>query len=574
MRYIGLLVRNGRCFVFGAITAAGALLGFSTPEIRFSDATAALKLDFQHESSATTQKYLLETMGGGAALIDFDGDGRLDVFFTNGARLRDPMPAGAAPDKSEPKYWNRLFRQNSDGTFADVTEKAGVSGAASNAYSMGVATGDFDNDGDPDLYVTGYPSNLLYRNDGDGTFTDVTTRAGVRGGGWSASAGFFDYDKDGHLDLFVTRYLDWSFEKNTYCGEKPPGRRAYCHPDNFGGTTNLLFHNNGNGTFTEVSQKAGVANPKGKGLGVAFADFDLDGWTDVYVANDSVQCFLYRNKRDGSFEDVSLISGAGFNDDGKTFAGMGVDFADYDNDGRPDIIVTDLSNEMYVLFRNEGDGNFSDVKTKSGIAQATLLHSGWGVRFVDVDNDGWRDLFVAQGHVMDTIEHTAPNLRYMQPPLLLHNQRGRFTPAGERAGKAFAQPRAGRGAAFGDIDNDGDLDVVVANCGQRAYVLKNDSGNRSRWLGLRLVGTRSNKDGIGARVNVTGSSGLRQMFEVYTASSYLSSSDKRIVAGLGQDDTAKLVEITWPSGATQRLENVKANQMIGITEPAKRGAAE
>ncbi|HET8548081.1 MAG TPA: CRTAC1 family protein [Bryobacteraceae bacterium] len=559
-------MRHTCCFIVVTVTAICLLAGYTLPEIQFSDATAELKLEFRHENSATSQKYLIETMGGGVALLDYNGDSRLDIFFTNGARLLDPMPAGAAPDKSAGKYWNRLYRQNSEGTFTDVTEKAGVSGAASATYSMGVAVADFDNDGRPDLYVTGYPRNMLYRNNGDGTFSDVTARAGVAGGGWSASAGFFDYDRDGQLDLFVTRYLDWSFEKNIYCGEKLPGRRAYCHPDNFAGITNLLFRNNGNGTFTDVSRKAGISDAKGKGLGVAFADYDLDGWTDVYVANDSVQCFLYRNKGDGGFEDVSLVAGAGFNADGRTFAGMGVDFADYDNDGRPDIIVTDLSNEMYVLFRNDGEGTFSDVTAKAGLARATLLHSGWGTRFVDVDNDGWRDLFVAQGHVLDTIQHTSPNLRYLEPPLLLRNERGRFTPV-EAAGKPFTKPWAGRGAAFGDIDNDGDIDMVVANCGQPAYVLRNETGSRNRWLGLRLTGTRSNRDAIGARVSITDASGLRQVFEVSTASSYLSASDKRILAGLGQATAAKLVEIAWPSGAVQRLEGVRTNQVLNVSEP-------
>ncbi|HXE80579.1 MAG TPA: VCBS repeat-containing protein, partial [Vicinamibacterales bacterium] len=315
------------------------------PDVRFTDTTVETRLDFVHQHSATSNKYLIETMGGGVALLDYDGDGRLDVFFTNGARLEDPMPPGRQPDKSDPKYWNRLFRQNEDGTFVDVTEKAGVSGMPQNLYGMGAAVGDYDNDGDPDLYVTNYGGNTLYRNNGDGTFTDVTREAGVRAGSWSASAGFFDFDNDGHLDLYVTRYVVWSFENNGWCGERKPGYRAYCHPDNYDGEPDILYRNNGDGTFTDVSERAGIANPAGKGLGVAFADFDRDGFTDVYVANDSVQSFLYRNNGDGTFEEVGLMAGVGFNEDGKTFAGMGVDFADYDNDGHPDVFVTDLSNE-------------------------------------------------------------------------------------------------------------------------------------------------------------------------------------------------------------------------------------
>jgi len=291
-----------------------------------------------------------------------------------------------------------------------------------NYYGMGVAVGDYDNDGFEDLYVTNFGGNTLYHNNGDGTFSDATSRAGVGASGWSASAGFFDADNDGKLDLFVTRYVDWTFQTNRHCGEKKPGYRAYCHPDNYAGVANILYRNNGDGTFTDVSTKAGIANPNGKGLGVAFADYDRDGYMDIYVANDSVQSFLYHNNRDGTFTEEGLVAGVGFNEDGKTFAGMGVDFADYDNDGQPDIVVTDLSNERYKLFHQNADGSFRDATNTSGLGGLTLLYSGWSTRFLDYDNDGWKDLFVAQGHVMDTIEKTSPNLTYQQPPLLLRNE--------------------------------------------------------------------------------------------------------------------------------------------------------
>ena len=456
------------------------------PDVRFTDVTQAVGIDFKHENSATSNKYLLETMGGGVALFDYDNDGRLDVFFTNGARLEDPMPAGKRPDKSDPRFWNRLFRQNPDGTFTDVTEKAGLTGMPQNRYGMGAAVGDYDNDGFPDLYVTSYGGNTLYRNHGDGTFRDVTAKAGVAASGWSASAGFFDADNDGRLDLFVTRYVEWTFEKNGYCGEKKPGYRAYCHPDNYEATTNILYRNNGDGTFTDVSAKAGIAVAGGKGLGVSFADYDNDGFADVYVANDSVQSFLFHNNGNGTFDEVGLLVGVGFNEDGKTFAGMGVDFADYDNDGRPDVVVTDLSNERYRLFRQGGDGSFQDATNSSGVGAATLAFAGWSTRFFDYDNDGWKDIFVAQGHVMDTIEKTAPNLRYLQPPLLLRNESGRFRRVSP--GEVFQGDWAGRGAAFGDLDNDGDVDVVVSNVGQRALVLRNDGGSSRPWLGIRTVG--------------------------------------------------------------------------------------
>jgi hypothetical protein len=538
-------------------------------DVHFTDVTTALGVTFTHANSATAQKYLIETMGGGVALFDADGDGKLDVFFANGARLADPMPAAGRPDKSDPAYWNRLFRQRPDGTFADVTEQAGVSGRTQNRYAMGAAAADYDNDGDTDLYVTGFGGNTLYRNDGKGAFTDVTAAAGVGADGWSASAGFLDYDNDGLLDLFVTRYVRWTFDTNGRCGGEPTTHRAYCHPDNYDGVANLLFRNKGNGTFADVSEAAGIANPAGKGLGLALADYDGDGLIDVYVANDSVQSFLYRNLG-GRFAETALTAGVGFTEDGKTFAGMGVDFADYDNDGRPDLVVTDLSNERYRLFRQNDDHSFRDATHVSGVGAATLLFSGWSTRFVDYDNDGWKDVFVAQGHVMDTIEQTSPNLRYRQPPLLLKNDAGHFTSVAP--GEAFATPWAGRGAAFGDLDDDGDVDVVLGNVGERAVVLRNDGGHRRGWLRIVTRGTRSNRDGIGGRIKVTGASGLVQYATVSTAVGYLSASDRRVLVGLGDDASAKLVEIRWPSGTVQTFEQVPAGQTLVATEPAAAAA--
>jgi enediyne biosynthesis protein E4 len=538
----------------------------SIPEVQFVDVTRAVGIAFVHGNSATANKYLVETMGGGVALLDYDNDGRLDVFLTNGARIDDPLPVGKQPDKSDPAFWNRLYRQRTDGTFVDVTEHAQLTGMPQNRYGMGVAVGDYDNDGYADIYVTSYGGNTLYRNSGDGTFTDVTARAGVAAGGWSASAGFLDYDNDGRLDLFVTRYVEWSFQNNRYCGEKKPGYRAYCHPDNYEGTTDLLFHNNGDGTFSDVSARAGISKPAGKGLGVAFADYDADGYTDIYVANDSVQSFLFHNNGDGTFAEVGLLAGVGFNEDGKTFAGMGVDFADYDNDGRPDIFVTDLSNERFMLFRQNADRSFRDVTNSTGVGGATLSYSGWSTRFFDYDDDGWKDLFVAQGHVMDTIEKTAPNLKYLQPPLLLRNESARFVRV--NAGPVFQQEWAGRGAAFGDLDNDGDVDVVLSNVGQNAVVLRNEGGNRNNWLQIRTAGTRSNRDGIGCRVKVVSASGLAQYFIVSPTVGYLSASEKRLTVGLDGAAAATLVEIRWPSGVVQKFENVKAGQRLTATEPA------
>ncbi len=547
-----------------ALAARRDAAGVPAPSaVTFTDVTEASGIAFRHENSPTTQKYLIETMGGGVAVLDYDGDGWLDVFFTNGAEVLDPMPPGAEPRKTWPRYANRLYRNNHDGTFTDVTEKAGVAGT--HGYGMGVAVGDYDNDGFEDLYVTNYGNNVLYHNDGNGHFTDVTARAGVAAGGWSASAGFFDYDNDGRLDLLVTRYVDFRFETNPYCGERRPGYREYCHPRSFKGVTDRLFRNEGDGAFRDVTEAAGLGRLVGKGLGVAFADYDGDGWIDAFVANDAVPGFLLHNDGKGHFQEVALAAGVGYNEEGTAVAGMGADFADYDNDGRPDLFVSTLSGETYSLYRNRGDGSFEYVTSPAGVASTTLAWSGWGTKLFDYDGDGWKDLFVAQGHVLDTIELTSDHLKYAQPPLLLRGG-GRFRDVGAQAGIALSKAWAGRGAAFGDLDNDGDTDVVVSNCGQRPYVLRNDGGNRAGWLSLELVGTRSNRDAIGAVVRTVTDTGLTQSHTVATASSYLSASDKRVLVGLGGASRVRLVEIRWPSGAVQRLEDVGVNQRLTVTE--------
>ncbi|MBI3651268.1 MAG: CRTAC1 family protein [Acidobacteria bacterium] len=537
----------------------------SPSPVTFTDSTASSGLTFKHNASPTSQKYLLESMGGGVAMFDYDNDGRLDLFFANGAKLTDPMPKDARPDKSEAQYWNRLYHQKADGTFEDVTEKAGVKGAG---YSFGAAVGDYDNDGFQDLYVTGYGANILYHNNGDGTFKDVTKPAMVAASGWSTSAGWLDYNHDGRLDLFVCRYTVWDFELGSlYCGDQRPGMRAYCHPDNFKSLPNLLFKQNADGTFEDVSAASKIGEPGGKSLGVAFADFDNDGWTDIVVANDSVRQSLYRNNGDGTFEDVALPAGIGYDENGKTFAGMGIDAADYDEDGHIDIFITALSNETYPLYNNNGDGTFTYVTNTTGIGQITLLNSGWGAHFIDADNDGLRDLFVAQSHVLDTIEKTSSYLKYKQPPLLLRNTGKNFVNVSASAGASFNTAIAARGAAFGDLDNDGDVDVVIGITDGAPLVLRNN-GSKNHWLGLTLIGTKANRNGLGARVTLTTAEGRKRIFEATTSGSYLSANDPRILAGLGTATRIKSLEIKWPGGKTQVVENPALDRYLTIKESA------
>jgi hypothetical protein len=534
----------------------------STPApAKFTDVTTALGINFEYLASHTSKKYLIETMGSGVALFDYDNDGRLDIFVVNGAPLSDPTPKGTVPQKSGPKYWNRLYHQKPDGTFEDVTEKAGLAGAG---YGMGVAVGDYDNDGFEDLYVTAYGGNKLYHNNGDGTFTDVTEKAGVAGSGWSTSAAWVDLDADGRLDLVVLRYLQWDFD-DVWCGERKEGHRAYCHPDAFHAISPLVYHNDGNGHFTEVSRQLGLAAP-GKGLGIAFADYDRDGHIDIFVANDSMPEFLYHNKGDGTFEDVALSSGVAVDGEGHTYAGMGVDFADYNNDGLPDLVVTDLASQMYALYRNNGDGTFTYDSYPSGLGRMTMAHSGWGVRFIDYDNDGWKDLLITQGHDLDTIQLNFPNLRYREPMLLARNTGQKFVDVSSQSGDIFQKAWVGRGLALGDIDNDGRLDAVVTGNDGALYVLHNATPTQNHWLTLLLIGHKSNRDAIGAEVKITTAKGI-QMATVTTAGSYLSSSDKRVHFGLGSEKTAT-VEIRWPSGIHQAIKNVAPDQILRVDEPS------
>jgi hypothetical protein len=554
------------CFVLIAVSWLAAQKTPATSsapnsEEAFVDITQRLGIDFQYRASHTSKKYLIETMGAGVALFDYDNDGRLDIFLVNGAPLNDPTRKGTIPQKTDSQYWNRLYHQKSDGTFEDVTEKAGLQGAE---YGMGVAVGDYDNDGFEDLYVTAYGGNKLYHNNGNGTFTDVTQKAGVAGSDWSTSAAWVDLDEDGFLDLVVLRYVDWDFD-DIWCGEHKEGYRAYCHPDFFRPISPLVYHNNKDGTFTEVAQKIGLGKA-GKGLGIAIADYDRDGHVDIFVANDSMVEFLYHNKGNGTFEDVGLASEVAVDVDGRTYAGMGTDFADYNNDGWPDIVVTDLANQRYALYQNNGDGSFNYVSHSAGIAQMTLPHSGWGVHFLDYDNDGWKDLLVAQGHDLDTIELNYPNLHYREPVLLARNTGHEFVDVSRQSGSVFQQAWVSRGLAIGDIDNDGRLDAVVTTNDGAVHLLRNETATRNHWILLKLVGHKSNRDAIGAEVMLVTASGP-QYATVSTAGSYLSASDKRVHFGLGSENVVQRIEIRWPSGIRQTVKDIPADQILQIDEP-------
>jgi len=555
IRILGVLCLVGFTFLLLVTAAPPSTLP------RFEDITAAAKIIFQNKPSHSSRKYLPESMGGGVALFDYNKDGLLDLFFVNGAGLSDPMPPGKLPDKTDSQYWNRLYRNNGNDTFSDATEQSGLQG---DGYGMGVAVGDYDNDGYPDLYVTNVGHNTLYHNNGNGTFSDTTKTAGVVGSGWSSGAMFIDYDRDGLLDLFVSRYLTWDFAKDIFCGIAKPGGRAYCHPDQFQPITHLLFHNEGHGRFRDVSVESGIARLPGKGLGVALNDYDRDGWPDIVVANDSFPEQLFHNLKNGKFEEVGVSLGMAYDEDGHTFAGMGVDFADYDDDGWPDLFINALAKQKYALFHNRA-GTFDYVSGPLGMSANSINHSGWGTKFIDYDNDGRKDLFIGQGHVMDNIELTQPDVHYLEPPMLLRNVSGKFADVSSQSGPAFQQPQAARGVAFGDFDNDGFIDIAINGNGQRSVLLKN-GGNANHWLIVDTVGAKSNRDGIGAQLRIVLDNGGEQYALVSTASSYLSASDKRVYFGLGSAGSVKLLEIKWPSGISQQFRGLKADQILAARE--------
>ena len=529
-------------------------------QIRFEEIAKKAGLDFRLKNAASGQFHQMELMPGGVAAFDFDNDGCMDLFFTNGATIPELR-------KSGPEFWNRLYRNNCDGTFTDVTAKAGVGGEG---YSMAVATADFDNDGLCDIFVAGVNRNILYRNLGGGRFADLTAKAGLsgidpkRGKMWSVSAGWFDYDNDGWLDLFVSNYVAWDAASEPACGA--PQSRFYCHPKEYAGLPNQLFHNNHDGTFTDVSERSGIARHIGKGMGVAFADFDGDGFTDVFVANDSVRHFLFRNQGDGTFREIGLEAGVALRDDGSAIAGMGVDFRDFDNDGRPDLVVSGMINDGFLLFRNLGKrGLFEDFAQRSGLEMGTRPFTGWSLGMYDFDNDGWRDLFVALSH-FPALEHYLGRAAPLANRVFRNVGGRRFEDVSAGAGADFQAPALHHGTAFADFDNDGRVDAVVTTLEGPVKLFRNVTAGAGHWLAVRLKGTTSNRQGLGAVVRVTLPDGRVLYGEATTSVGYASSSEPLVRFGLGPHADVKQVEVRWPGGGIQKLIDVKGDRILEIEE--------
>jgi hypothetical protein len=533
-------------------------------DIRLENVTARSGLSFYCDSSPTPNRNQPETMVSGVALIDYDNDGWLDVYFINGAAI-------PSLEKDSPRYWNRLFRNNGDGTFTDVTEKAGVQGKG---YGMGAAVGDYDNDGWPDLFLANVTDNQLYHNNGDGTFTDVTKKAGLTGAKmngrkmWGVAAGWFDMDNDGDLDLFVSNYCVWEVNKDPFCGPNPQ-TRAYCHPDSYEPLPNTLYRNNGDGTFTDVSREMGILPHSGKGMGVAFADFDHDGWMDVFVANDNAPNLLFHNIKGKKFEECAMQMGVAFPESGAFISGMGAEFRDLDNDGWEDIWHTAIEGETFPLYRNLGEGRgFEELTHRAGLGHTTRQMSAWSNGAFDLDNDGWKDLVTARGNVQHSLAMLS--MRQSEEPLAIFRNLGnnRFADVTALAGPDAMKPLLRRGLAYGDLDNDGRIDIVTTTLNGYSEHFRNTTANGNHWILFRLEGVRSNRMGIGARIRITTPDGLVQVNHATTSTGYSASSDHRVHFGLGKNEVIRSVEIVWPSGARQTLSDVRADQILTVREPA------
>ena len=528
--------------------------------VKFTDIRKQAGITFLQDSTQTEEKLYLETMGTGVAWFDYDQDGLMDLYFVQSGPTEFYKP--------DHPLRSALYHNNGDGTFTDVTQKAGV--AAENHYGQGVAVGDYDNDGFPDLYVTGYGSAILYHNNGNGTFTDVTKKAGVGDeGGWSTSAAWIDYDKDGYLDLVVANYIEWSPKNNLWCGEHRPGYRSYCHPGNYKGQRIKLYHNNHDGTFTDVSESSGIGKPEAKGMGIVVADFNNDGWPDIAVANDSWPNFLFINKHDGTFQDVSFISGIAASEDGRYEAGMGIDAEDVYGDGAQDIYITHLDFELNRLYHNNKDGTFTDATFSSGIGNKAILYSGVSMKFIDYDNDGWPDIVQLNGAMVDNVQLYHSEVTYKEPLLMFHNLgKGQFEKIPNGAlGPDFSRPIAGRGIASADFDNDGDIDLAINNRGDYPMLLRNNGGNANHFLEILLIGTKSNRDGVGASLRISAGD-WTHIEQSKGGMSYMSASDPRIFFGLGKHTKIDSLEITWPSGQIDKLKDLPIDKIIAIKEGA------
>ncbi len=517
---------------------------------------AASGIRWVHTNAMSPDRYLPETMGPGVAFLDYDNDGWMDIYMVNSG------PCDFFKPKEPLK--NALYKNNRDGTFTDVTDKAGVAGGT---FGMGVAVGDYDNDGFPDILVTSYGRCILYHNNGDGTFTDVTEKAGVAAPGWTTSAVWFDYDNDGRLDLFLCSFVEFGLGKNLVCGDNKLGRRYYCIPRVFKPTSSLLFHNNGDGTFKEVSKGTDIEKALGKALGVVATDINNDGLTDLFVANDTVQNFLFANRGKGKWEEIGLASEVGFSANGQPRSGMGVDAVDFEQDGWQDLFVSNVDQEMFAFYRNNKDESFSDIAHGQGVAQATRLLSGWGVKFFDFDNDGNVDLFLANGHPDDMIDTYGGQVTYKEPLLLFRNEGGQMRNVSKEAGPVFSKFFPARGLAIGDFDNDGRLDVLVGNNGEAPVLLRNRAGEGNHWVGLKLIGRTANRDAVGARLTWS-AGGVKRTRLKTSGGSYLSSHDPREVIGLGAASSLDWLEIKWPAPSTRvdRIEKAPIDRYLRVVE--------